>query len=387
MLDRLLGSIYSALDKGPNELLALRVRHPDGFVWSVANRTLTAATQRGEQLAIIPLRGITISSLAGRLTRLGCQVLHVNEEIGHRSAAVLISGSSALQINSPDLLLAYDSLLWSILDAYAIELEGAKSAIDNAIDELNLGLASADWLDLWGEYFNIPRGARDDDAYRQFIVDETLRARCNPVAISKAIWDTLGVRVEIEEPVRHLARLSAGSRFDDDYYSYDGKLWGPHLIRPVSRGAQNLKWSRILPIIEKNRPAGVVVLSPEWRPPVQHLRKTDHAYGLTRHELHVHTAKYADKMYLDEYVFGDEVTQNYRVQVFNLHGQTNTDGGMRGVLTGLGAHSTFVRAQAILSDGVTRFGDENCRFIGVANAALETHVFGEAILSGGLNGG
>lgn len=387
MLERLIDSIYSALDKGPNPLLALRVRHRDGFVWSVANRTLTVSTQRGEQLAIIPLRELTVSDLAGRLTRLGCQVLYINEEIGHRSAGVLISGSSAERLNEPDLLLAYDSLLWSILDAYAIELEAARDAVDEAIKQLTLSKASGDWLDYWGEFFDIPRAGRDDADYGQYIADETLRARCNPVAISKAIWDTLGVRVEIEEPVRHLARLSAGSRFDDDYYSYDGKLWGPHLIRPVSRGAQNLKWSRILPIIEKNRPAGVVVLSPEWRPPVQHLRKTDHAYGLTRHELHVHTAKYADKIYLDEYVFGDEVTQNYRVQVFNLHGQTNTDGGVRGVLTGLGTHSTFVRAQAVLSDGVTRFGDENCRFIGVANAALETHVFGEAILSGGLNGG
>ena len=383
MLERLVDSVYSALDKGPNSLLALRVRHRNGFEWSIANRTLIASTQRGEQLAIISLRELTISELAARLTRLGCEVLYVSDEIGHRSAGVLISGSSANQINEPDLLLAYDSLLWSILDAYAIELEAARDAVDEAIKQLTLSKASGDWLDYWGEYFNIPRAGRNDADYAQYIADETLRARCNPIAISKAVWDTLGVRIEIEEPVRKLARLSTGSRFDSDDHFYDGRLWGPHLIRPVSRGAQNVKWSRVIPIIERNRPAGVVVLSPEWRPPVQHLHKTDHSFGLTRAESHCHFALYADKALWDDYVFGEDITQNYRVQVFNLSGQTNVDGGMRGVLTGLGAHTTIVRAQAVLSDGVTRFGDENCRFAGVMSASFETYVFGETIVSGG----
>lgn len=381
MLERLIDSIYSALDKGPNPLLALRVRHRDGFVWSVANRTLTVSTQRGEQLAIIPLRELTVSDLAGRLTRLGCQVLYINEEIGHRSAGVLISGSSAERLNEPDLLLAYDSLLWSILDAYAIELEAARDAVDEAIKQLTLSKASGDWLDYWGEFFDIPRAGRDDADYGQYIADETLRARCNPVAISKAIWDTLGVRVEIEEPVRQLFRLSSGSRLDSEHRTYDGKLWGPFLIRPASRGAQNLKWSRILPIIEKNRPAGVVVLSPEWRPPVKHLRKTDHGFGLLRYDTKVNFAKYPDKMTLDEYAFGDEVTQNYRIQIFNLHGQTNIDGGARGFMTGIRSCKTFVRSQIVLSED-SRLGDIHCRFAGVVNAATSVHVFGETLLSG-----
>lgn len=382
MLDALINSLYSALDRSPNKQAALRVRHPDGFKWLIRRRVLTAQTGAGNVLGTVSLVDYTIQGLAEWLESHDCLVLHVEPAFAALSAGTLLSGSGdELQPNG-DILFAYDSILWSIMDAYAIEIEEQQFQVSEAIKELYLKTASGEWLDYWGEHFGLSRGAyANDDDYRNFLIHEAVRVRSNPVALEAAILEITGRSIEIREPWRDLFFLSE-SRLDN-HLTYDGTQVGPHLFQLVSREYSNIKWDDVLPIAQRSRPAGVLMLDPVWLPPVRNLQKEDHGYGLVGKQNHVIRCTYADKPTLDNFLLGESSnTPNYRIQLFDLFAKSALQ-GIVGPTVGIKPRHNFIRSGIVLSDMEDRIGSEHFRLPMVVRAVTSRGMLGEVVLSDG----
>lgn len=262
MLNRLLDSTYSAFDKNPNAQVALRVTHPDGVTWQVADRVLALGTEAGAQLATIALRGRTMDELAGLIEEAGCQIVYLNDDLATRAADCLLPGSARQSDTNGDVLRAYDSLLWSVLDAFAVVLEDASEDVAAALRQLYLGTASSELLDVWGDYFGAVRiEGEGDDAYRLRIIAETLRPRVNKFAIEDAIKASTGHAVEIYEPWRNQFTLGQ-SRLDGTDHIADGAYWTHNVIQPVT--TEQVDWTEILKVVERSRAAGVVVAPPRF---------------------------------------------------------------------------------------------------------------------------
>lgn len=308
MLDRLLQYTQLAIDKAPHPVIALKARHSSGFKWSIQSRVLTAETETGGALGTVALDSLTLLGLAGWLESHGCQVTDLNVELSSRSAATLLSGAGSQSQSNGDALYAFDSLLWSILDAYAVELEGAESSIAEAIQQMDINTASGVWLDFWGEFLGLLREGLSDSDYREYLITETLRARCNPLAIEQAILARTGWNVQITEPWKDLFTLDQSSLSGQDR-TYDGVRYGYHLIRPITRDA--VDWDRVMAVINRNRPGGVLVVGRL----VQHAAVLDASLAFLvdgkNTRLAVSWSPYEDKAILDYMAIEDVSIQNY----------------------------------------------------------------------------
>lgn len=153
-------------------------------------------------------------------------------------------------------------LLNTVVASYAAALDPAQAAIGEAIDQMTLAGADGEFLDYHGEIYGVLRAdSETDNAYRARIKREVFRLRVNAHAIEQAILDETGWDVRIEEPWRELfrldeSRLSGGNKF------YDGDHIGYHLIRPEALD-NDVNWDVVLPIIDRNKPAGVIIV--DWR--------------------------------------------------------------------------------------------------------------------------
>jgi len=262
MLDRLLDFTYSAFDKNPNAQIALRITHPSRVTWAIADRVLTLGTEAGAQLATIALRGITMTDLAGQIEDAGCRVVYLNADMAQRAADTLLAGRARQSDANGDVLRAYDSILFSVLDAFAIVLEDAREDCVTALRQLYLGTASAELLDVWGDYFGLVRlNGELDEAYRLRIIAETLRPRVSKYAIENAVKVATGHNVEIYEPWRNTFILG-GSQLSGDDHMEDGTYWTHNVIQPVT--AEEADWDAIMTVVERSRAAGVIVAPPQF---------------------------------------------------------------------------------------------------------------------------
>lgn len=376
--ERLARHLYgSALDLDPDAAIALRIGHPDGLSWHCEDGFLTV-TVGGVPLPPFSLDG-TLQQLVNRLTVAGIEVKYANQDFLHLASGALLEGSGDDQSSSGDQLKAFQSNLWTVLDAYGVEIDAADKNIVTGIAQLYIGSATGELLEYWGEFFGVPRNSGElDPDYRTRMIVEVLRPKSNKIAIENDISEIVGDRVELYEPWRDLFYLSE-SKLDNER-TFDGQSWSPYLFRPIYRGQNNIDWSKVMPVIEKLRPSGVMALDPEWIPSARGVGVTDHSMGYARSDVRVNTAVYDDRMLLDHYVFGDPITQNYGVLKFDLYSQMNQD-GILGPLLGMSPRRRFVRAQVVLSDMAEGLEHERARFTGVYTTYLNTPVLGEFALS------
>lgn len=355
--ERLARHLYgSALDLDPGGEIAIRFGHPAGCTWDVNADRLRVSSGDGGVIEL-SLDG-TLQQLAARLTVAGFVVRYVNPDFLHLSSGALLHGSGSDSTSAGDQLRVFRSDLWAMLDAYGVVVDQAERDVVEAIAQLYIGTADEDILDYWGEYFGVPRlEAEADDPYRTRIIVEVLRPKSNKVALENAASAIVGDRVEIEEPWMDLFRLSE-SRLDAQH-TYDGNLWSPYVFRPIYRGNNNIDWTRVIAVLNKLRPAGVLMLDPEWRPPARGVDVSDHSWGLVGSDVRSHTSRYADRMRLDDYHFGDPVIFNYRMVWFDLFTKTNKSGVSEPALP-LASRLSFVRSQIVLSESAT-LGDLRCR--------------------------
>lgn len=376
--ERLARHLYgSALDLDPDAAVALRIGHADGLTWHCEDGYLTVSVA-GVPLAPFALDG-SLQQLVNRLTQASIEVKYANPDLLHLASGALLEGEGNDQSSLADQLRIFESNLWTFLDAYSVEIDAADKQIVEGIAQLYIGTASGELLDYWGEYFGISRNTGEgDNDYRTRMIVEVLRPTSNKIAIENAISEVVGDRVELYEPWRDLFYLSV-SKLDNER-TFDGGAWSPYLFRPTYRGQNNIDWSKVMPIIEKLRPAGVLPLDPEWVPNTRGVGVTDHAMGYARSDSQINTAIYNDRMLLDQYVLGDPITHNYGVLKYDLYSQMNQD-GVIGPQLGMSPRRRFVRAQVVLSDMTEGLEHERARFTGVFTTYLNTPVLGEFALS------
>lgn len=259
VLQKLLKYPHSAVfDVEPGASLALRVRHADGARWSIADEVLTVTV--GETDWTYQLGELTIGELAAALTADGFEVPTLSAEWSSRSALVLAEGSGDQGVSNGDHIYAFTTILWALMTGYAGEVRTAAYQVVQALRQMVLTQAELEWLDLWGALYGVPRLQHEMDAdYAPRIEKEAFRIRVSVGGIEQAILDATGWDVRIDEPWKEIFTLDQSLLSGPDRF-YDGSRYGYHLIRPVTRDI--VDWQRVMAVIDRNRAAGIFVVSP-----------------------------------------------------------------------------------------------------------------------------
>lgn len=237
----------------------------DGSVLNVYNNTFLNATVGvisqdvdGNVILSYALGGRTINELIADLIADGFTVsITGTSDILGLSAYTLVDGVGVA--SQP--VLAYTSLLWVFLKAFSFVLDEAKVEVFNALLQMDLNTSEGEWLDLWGELFNVSRQQelQSDANYRTKIKNDVFRKRLNKYSMEAAILDITGKVVEIEEMFIYLFRLDS-SRLSSSARFGNGSTVGAFLIRPISSVV--IDWTDVLDVINKNKAAGIFVLPP-----------------------------------------------------------------------------------------------------------------------------
>lgn len=285
-LQRLLKYPHAAVfDKSPQQKLALRVRNPAGLVWAIDGNVLrlevgqdadwngeiefNGAYDFGLTLRQYSLADKTIAELAAELRADGHEVAFESAELGRRSARILIAGGANQDDTNGDHLNGYTSLLWVMLGAYAGELDEAEYQSGQALRQMVLTQAEGEWLDLWATLYGVPRRPGESDAsLQQRIPQEVFRLRVNGLAIEQAITDVAEQAVTVDEPWKRMFLLDE-SALSGSHHFQDGAYYTYHVIQPV--GVEGTDWSRVYPVLERNKAAGIEIFSPRVHFPAREI--------------------------------------------------------------------------------------------------------------------
>lgn len=289
VLQRLLKYPHAAVfDKDPVGELAFTLRHASGARWSIGDRVFKAWA--GSTEYTYDMGALTVGLLVDELRADGFQVATSDSSLLPLSSLVLVEGSGDQGESNGDRVLAFTSLLWVLLSAYAGEVTEAGRQVREALRQMIIWQAEGEWLDLWGAlYAEGRRHGESDASYAPRIPHEAFRIRCNAHAIELAILDATGFDVRIEEPWKQIFRLDRSELSGPDRF-YDGDYIGYHLIKPTAR--TNIDWPAVRAVIDRNRAAGVLVLGPELTfgtltqlgDPMVHFGVTQRLYAETPYE-------------------------------------------------------------------------------------------------------
>lgn len=202
LTDKLLGYLHRVFDKDAHAFLALRFRYDGAMAWRIEDNTLSTDVVGGSGVSIeVDLSQHTLSSLIEILAEQpGYTVEYFDPGMEHLSSCVLVSAIGNQDDSNGDHLYGYTSLLWAYMEPFAVELREADYQIGQAIAQMNLRKAEADWLDEWGTYYGIPRVSGElDPAYANRIIVEVLRPRGNNVAIEIVARELLGQPVVVND--------------------------------------------------------------------------------------------------------------------------------------------------------------------------------------------
>lgn len=255
---RMLDSIPpQILSHGPLNEFCFNLTHPAGDVqWEVAEGVLTANING--QVFQYDVESMTLGYLTSALTTSGFIVSDLDPLLVSYPATVIPEGvNNSSRASVPK----FNSLLFNMLGAYAKELRKLRNAIPNALKQLVIPSSSGIWLSMWGRLYKIDRldGMTDED-FAKYIPEEAFRIRVNARAIEKAVKDILGYDILITEPWTEMFTLDV-SQLSGTHRFHNGTDTGYCLIKPVSFG--EVDWSKIMPIIYRNKAAGVLVLTPD----------------------------------------------------------------------------------------------------------------------------
>lgn len=214
---KLLGYLNSVFDKDARSFLAFRLRHvSDAFHWQVSERVLRGY-DGGFELFVVQLDGHTIRTLVEHLASMdGITVIGTatSDQLS-LSAAALIDAEGRQSASNGDWVQAYTSIVWAYYEALSVELVEAKRQIGEALRQMSVKTAEADWLDEWGGYFGFPRDEGESDAkYAERIIAEVLRPRGNNKAIEIGLRDKFGQE----------SRVIDLQRFGDAVPAYNGLI-------------------------------------------------------------------------------------------------------------------------------------------------------------------
>lgn len=198
---RLLSRLHRIFDTDPASFVAFRLTGT--WAWRVADGTMTVWDPAGLTRLEIDLTTRTLLELS---TLLAAQPgIDVSALCGaperNLTAAVLLEGEGTLTA-IPVPIQAYSSTLWALLEAWAAELRVAQSQVVEALKQISLAEASAEWVDEHGQYYGIARAPGEaDERYAPRILAEVLAPRGNNVAMEAAIGRMIGQPVTVQDVV------------------------------------------------------------------------------------------------------------------------------------------------------------------------------------------
>lgn len=271
LTNKLISYLHRGFSKDPEQFLAMRLRYDGLMSWQIVDGRLTTTVSGGSGAALdVDLTTLTIATLASYCAaQQGYTVGFVaNGAQSGFSARILLDGGNNQDASNGDHIYAYASLIWAYLDAAAIELAGAKTAIVEMLKQMSVSTSSGEFLDDLGDQYGIARLLGESDAiYSHRIIASIILPKGNNVAIEMAIESaTGGFKANIvDAPVSTLTNYiyrSGTSRFDGSFsrtpivrkfYGQFDVAAGFDLLSAESITALSI---RIRAAIEKTRDAG-----------------------------------------------------------------------------------------------------------------------------------
>lgn len=259
-LQRLLKYPHSAVfDNDADRELALLLTHPSGCAWHISSGTMTVWT--GDVEFAYSLGQVTVAGLCDLLRADGLVVEQVSTRFDRFSALVLAEGAGDQGESNGSHVHAFTSLLWVLMSCYAQDVDAATLQVREALLQMVIGTAEGQWLDLWGSLYSVARiHGEQDEEYRLRIPSEAFRLRVNALAIERAILDITGKNVRILEPWTDVFTLDESLLSGPNKFQ-DAASIGPFYIQPFS--TKPIDWSDVIPVVMRNKPAGVIMLPPK----------------------------------------------------------------------------------------------------------------------------
>lgn len=276
---RLLGRLYRSFARGPESVLALRLKAPGGLGglrWTIPeasaleSRALFVVCQN--VLAFeVKLEGRTIGEVRDVLAMSGVEVAFATDdaEVLSLSALALVPGSGREDESNGDHLHAYTNLLWSWADPVGRWLDEARRDVAEMLRMLVVRQSGGRWSDLWASYFGIRRRQSETDASQNFRTEwEWRRARSNPVAMEVNIKALTGDVVTVREPWKEMMVVS-GSEISGSHRLPNEEEFAYHRIQLVGRDVSD--WDAAMEEAEADRPAGTLLIPPVTLPRPWHV--------------------------------------------------------------------------------------------------------------------
>jgi hypothetical protein len=221
----LLGYLNRVFNKSPAQVMAMQFTHVYPMTWQVQDGILTTQVQNGQTGGnlTIDLSQYTFAQLVNYIAaQPGYITPYMAPSMANVGAAALLDASgSVTPTDPPQPLYAFTSVLWAYLDANAAELELAAAQIKNLPLEMSTTTADTIWLNVLGNYYNVPRNPNESDsAYGPRIIASVLRPMSNNVAMEIAITTFTGQNTIVTDVV--LPGVTGDSY--NGQYTYNGAI-------------------------------------------------------------------------------------------------------------------------------------------------------------------
>lgn len=211
---KLLSLIHHVFRKDPDQFIALRLRYSTGaMTWRVRDAVLSTFVVGGPgQNLTVDLSQFTIAQLVSHLaSQPGYSVVYIDgSELIGLSARVLLDADGDIETSNGDAIYGYTNVLFSYLEAFAVELAAAEDQVKEMVRQMSTRTAGDVWLDELGGYYGVPRLRGElDGSYGPRIIAEVLRPRGNNVAIEEAIRTFTGQSAKVTDVVVYGAATPA----------------------------------------------------------------------------------------------------------------------------------------------------------------------------------
>lgn len=218
LTEKLIGYLHRVFDKNPEKFIAFIPAYSGSEVtWKVSSGTLTTYLDGTLDLTV-DLSAYTISSLATYLTSQGYSVSSVAT-----GATAALNARVLMEDAASGALHGFTSLLWVYMQACAIPLAEAKSAIAEMLKQMSLQSAEGEWLDELGDYYGVLRLLGENDSiYGDRILSTIIRPKGNNIALAMAIESLTKITdaAVIDAPMTTVSQ----NIYRHGTFRYDGKF-------------------------------------------------------------------------------------------------------------------------------------------------------------------
>lgn len=246
----------------PEKREAIRLRAPAGTTapWEIRDERLHIAW--ADQTRVYEFRDHTVGSLVDVLQAQGFTLDPGYDQILLAlGAVVLLEGRGTLVDFSGTPFYGFTSLLHAITRPVEREWRLFHAAIPEAVDQESIATADAEWLDVHGALYGIPRRAgMDDAAYRAHLIAEVFRPRNTPRGLEHSLRRLGYPAVRVREPWQEMHYLSTDATLSGAHHLPGAPIYEYHTLQLTANAHQ--AWAGPMAEVEADRPAGTILLPP-----------------------------------------------------------------------------------------------------------------------------